>query len=104
LLYFSCYACINARKIEDRVLIDNQIKMLIVQNFNYYIAYTDDKSEDEITKTTVGKKFIKMQTENFKTNYQPYFCIIDNEGKVLSEIGYTNKIEEFIEFLNKGLK
>lgn len=104
LLYFSCYGCINARKIEDRVLIDNKIKTLIVQNFNYFIAYTDDNSEDEITKTTVGKKFIKMQTDNFKTNYQPYFCIIDDSGKVLSEIGYTNKTEEFIEFLNKGLK
>lgn len=104
LLYFSCYACINARKIEDRILTDNQVKTLITQKSSHFIAYTDDKSEDDIAKTTVGKKFIKLQTDNFKTNYQPYFCIIDDSGKVLSEIGYTSSTGEFIEFLNKGLK
>lgn len=104
LLYFSCYACVNARKVEDRILTDNQVKSLLVEKFNYFIAYVDDRSEDKATNSTVGKKFIKLQADNFKTNYQPYFCIIDNDGKVLSEIGYTSKTEEFIEFLNKGLK
>lgn len=104
LLYFSCYACVNARKVEDRILTDNQVKTLLTEKFSYFIAYTDDRSEDKATNSTVGKKFIKLQADNFKTNYQPYFCIIDNDGKVLSEIGYTNKTEEFIEFLNKGLK
>jgi thioredoxin-related protein len=104
LLYFSCYACVNARKVEDRILSDNQVKILLTERFTYFIAYTDDQSEDKSTGSTVGKKFIKLQTDNFKTNYQPYFCIIDNNGKVLSEIGYTNKTEDFIEFLNKGLR
>ncbi|MBL7888650.1 MAG: hypothetical protein JNL24_03800 [Bacteroidia bacterium] len=104
LLYFSGYACVNARKIEDRVLIDNQVKSIIAEKFNYFIAYTDDKTEDIATGSTVGAKFIKLQTEQFKTNYQPYFCIINESGKVLSEIGYTNNTQEFIEFLNKGLK
>jgi thioredoxin-related protein len=104
LLFFSCYNCINARKMEDRILTDNQIKSLLAENFNYFIAYTDDQSEDRTTNSTVGKKFLNLQANNFKTNYQPYFCIIDEEGKILSEIGYTNKTEEFIEFLNKELK
>lgn len=104
LLYFSCYACVNARKVEDRILTDNQVKILLTENFNYFITYTDDRSEDKATNSTVGKKFIKLQADNFKSSYQPYFCIIDNNGKVLSEIGYTSKTEEFIEFLNKGLK
>jgi len=104
LLYFSCYACVNARKVEDRILTDNQIKSLLAEKFNYFIAYVDDRSEDKATNSTVGEKFIKLQADNFKTSYQPYFCIIDNSGKVISEIGYTNKTEEFIEFLNKGLK
>lgn len=104
LLYFSCYACVNARKVEDRILTDNQIKSLLAEKFNYFIAFVDDRSEDNKTNSTVGEKFIKLQADNFRTNYQPYFCIIDKNGKVLSEIGYTNKTEEFIEFLNKGLK
>jgi thioredoxin-related protein len=104
LLYFSCYACVNARKVEDRILTDNQVKTLLTEKFSYFIAYTDDRTEDKATNSTVGKKFIKLQADNFKSNYQPYFCIIDNNGKMLSEIGYTNKTEEFIEFLNNGLK
>lgn len=104
LLYFSSYACANSRRVEEQILTDNQVKSLLVENFNYFIAYVDDRSEDKATNSTVGKKIIKLQTENFKTNYQPYFCIIDNDGKVLSEIGYTIDTEEFIEFLNKGLK
>jgi len=104
LLYFSCYACVNARKVEDRILTDNQVKTLLTEKFSYFIAYTDDRGEDKATNSTVGKKFIKLQSDNFKSSYQPYFCIIDNSGKVLSEIGYTNKTEEFIAFLNNGLK
>jgi len=104
LLYFSCYSCVNARKIENIILMDPEIKSLITQNFLYYIAYSDDKSQDKVNNSTVGRKFIEMQTKYFKTNYQPYFCIIDNNGKILSEIGYTNKTEEFIKFLYKGLK
>lgn len=104
LIYFSGYACVNARKVEDRILTDNQIKTLLTEKFSYFIAYTDDHSEDKATNSTMGKKFIKLQADYFKSDYQPYFCIIDNKGKVLSEIGYTNKTEDFLEFLNKGLK
>lgn len=104
LLYFSCYACVNARKVEDRVLTDNQVKSILYEKFNYFIAYTDDRSIDKATNSTVGKKNIKMQSDNFKTNFQPYFCIIDNDGKVLSEIANTLDTAEFIEFLKKGLK
>lgn len=104
LIYFSCYACVSARKVEDRILTDNQVKILLTEKFTSFVAYTDDRTEDKASNSTLGKKFIKIQTDNFKSSYQPYFYIIDDNGKVLSEIGYTNKTEEFIEFLNKGLK
>lgn len=104
LIYFSCYACVSARKVEDGILTDNQVKTLLTEKFAYFIAYTDDRTEDKASNSTLGKKFIKIQADNFKSSYQPYFYIIDDNGKVLSEIGYTGKTEEFIEFLNKGLK
>ncbi|PBQ31904.1 hypothetical protein CNR22_09020 [Sphingobacteriaceae bacterium] len=104
LIYFSCYACVSARKMDDRILTDNHVKNLLTENFAYFVAYTDDKSEDKESNSTVGKKFIRIQADNFQSSYQPYFYIIDEKGKVLSEIGYTGKTEDFIEFLNKGLK
>lgn len=104
LLYFSCYACVSARKVEDQILTDDKVKILLVEKFSYFIAYTDDRSEDKAANTTVGERYIKLQKDRFKSNYQPYFCVIDNNGEVLSEIGYTDKVEDFINFLNKGLE
>lgn len=103
LIYFSCYACVNSRKVEDRILTDHAVQALLADKFSRFVAYADDNTEDKVSGSTIGKKIIKLQHDYFKTDYQPYFYIIDNEGKVLSEIGYTNKTEEFVEFLNKGL-
>lgn len=104
LLYFSCYGCINARKVEERVLNDKKVKSLLKENYMLFIAYSDDRSKDPATGSTVGEKIIKLQSDNFKTDYQPYFCVIDYNGKLLSEIGYTTKPSEFIDFLKKGMK
>ena len=104
LIYFTCYACVNARKMEDRILTDDYIKTLITQKFVYFAAYLDDKRIDETTKSTVGKKYIELQKEKFNSDQQPQFYILNQNGKILSEIRYTLKTEEFVEFLNRGLK
>ena len=77
---------------------------LLIADAEHLAVHTDDRSPDKETNSTFGKKFTKLQTDNFKTNYQPYFCIINYRGKVISDIGYTKTTEEFVEFLNKGLK
>ena len=104
LIYFSGYACINSRKVEDRILTDDQVKTMLSEKFVCFIAHTDDRTVDKASNSTLGKKFIKIQADNFKSSFQPNFYIIDENGKILSEIGYTSKTEEFIEFLKKGLK
>lgn len=104
LLYFTSYACMNSRKLEDNILMDSQVKSLLTENFSFFIAYLDDRTVDKSTNSTVGEKFVKLQEEKFKSIYQPYFYIIDYNGKVLSEISYTNDKEAFVAFLEKGLK
>jgi len=104
LLYFTSYACVNSRKLEDNILTDSQVKSLLTENFSFFIAYLDDRALDKSTNSTVGKRFGKLQKEKFKSIEQPYFYIIDYNGKVLSEISYTNDKEAFIAFLEKGLK
>ncbi len=104
LLYFSAYSITNARRLEKMILSDARVKKVLTENFSYFVIYTDDRKRDQSTHSTVGEKFQKLQQENFKTNEVPYFCIINNDGKVLSEIGYTNNIEEFMIFLKNGLK
>lgn len=103
-MYFTGYADINSRKFEDQILTDEDVKSLLVAKFNYFIAYVDDNAKDKAPNLTVGQKNGKIQVGYFKKNYQPYLCIIDEEGKVLSEINGNCKKEEFIMFLKKGIE
>ncbi len=104
LLYFTCYACMSSRKLEDNILTNSKVKSLLTENFSFFIAYLDDNTIDKSTNSSLGKKFGKLQKEKFKSIEQPYFYIIDYNGKVISEIGYTDDTEAFITFLEKGLK
>lgn len=104
LIYFTCWACVNSRKMELQILTDNDVKALINQKFVYFAAYVDSRELDETTKSTIGKKHQQLQHDKFKSNWQPQFYIIDDKGQVISEISYTTSTDEFIQFLNKGLK
>ncbi len=104
LIYFTCYACVNARKMEDNVLTNVEIKDLITNNYLYYSAYVDDKTRDPNDNLTIGSKYMKLQAEKFKSNYQPQFVIVDENGEIIATQNYTSKTDEFIEFLKKGRK
>ncbi len=104
LLYFTGYSVTNARYVEKKILTDVNVKNLMTENFLYFNAYVDDRKIDNVTQSTVGQKFHKILKDNFNRNDIPYFCIIDSDGKILSDIGYTNDTEEFIRFLKNGLK
>lgn len=111
LLYFTCYACVNARKIEDYVLSDSKIWKKLKNEFYFVSLYVDDKRElpeNEMTESktngkltkTIGEKHWKLQTTKFKKNYQPFFVIIGENGNKIKEQGYTKDIKLFEEFLN----
>lgn len=111
LLYFTGYACINARKIEHYVLSNNTITEKLKNEFHFVNLYVDDRTslpENEIIKSKtngkllkyVGQKHSELQTEKFKNNSQPYFVIIDKNGNKIKDIGYTTEIKLFEEFLN----
>ena len=104
LIYFTCYACVSARKMDDNILTNEQVKSLLTDNYVYFSAYVDDKTLDANTNSTIGSKYLKLQSEKFKNNYQPNFVIIDDKGNVIASSGYTNKTDEFVDFLKKGIK
>jgi thioredoxin-related protein len=99
LIYFSGYACVNARKMEERVLFDPKVKAIFNEDYFCYIAYVDDKSKTEDGLTTVGKKNADLQSKNFHSVSQPYFYIVNEKGDIISSIGYTWNVNEFIAFL-----
>ena len=111
LLYFTGYACVNARKIEYHVLSESLIRQKLKHDFYFVNLYVDDKKslpenehkESKVYKKpikTIGQKHAELQITKFNNNSQPYFVIIDKNGNKLKEQGYTNDIKLFEEFLN----
>jgi thiol:disulfide interchange protein DsbD len=89
--------------------------LALLNQFVIIALYADDQtvlSENEwVTskvdgkvKKTMGKINQDFQLQHFKTNALPYYVVLDNAGKPLTDkgIGYVGKAE-FIEFLKKGL-
>ena len=86
----------------ETVLSDEQVKSIIKSNYVYFSAHVDDKTLEG--NSSIGDKYMKIQTEKFQSNTQPNFFIVDENGAIIDNIGYTNKVEEFIAFLTKGIK
>ena len=86
LLYFNGYALINGRKIESDLIMKNQTIFKSMKNdFINVWLYVDDQN--------VGKKWSDYQKENFKTNVQPYFVILDSNGNPITKgFGYSDAI------------
>ncbi len=115
LLDFTGYACVNCRKMEDFVWSTPEILPSIKDEFVLISLYVDAKEElpkaeqyvsPETGKeiVTVGNKWSDYQITRYKNNAQPYYIILDDEGKDLTKpIGYTPDIKEYKAWLDKGL-
>lgn len=110
LIYFTGYADVNSRKMET-FLFDESIIEKLKNDFYFVSLYVDDKASlpeneksliDGRLIKTIGGKLIDLQKSKFKTDYQPYFVIVDKDGNILKEQGYTNDTELFKDFLNIG--
>lgn len=111
LIFFSSHSCVNSRKMEQ-LIVTNSVLLETLQNkYHFVILYLDDptslpKSEvytSSISKkkiTTIGKKYIDLQQEKCKTDYQPFFAVFDSEGTISKSQGYTNDENEVAQFLN----
>ncbi|WP_264558598.1 protein-disulfide reductase DsbD family protein [Flavobacterium sp. N2270] len=115
LLDFTGYACVNCRKMEDFVWSTSEILPMLKEEFVLISLYVDSKEElpkaeqyvspatgKEIV--TVGNKWSDYQITRYKNNAQPYYIILDDEGKDLTkQVGYTPDVEEYKAWLNEGL-
>ncbi|WP_338375450.1 cytochrome c biogenesis protein CcdA [uncultured Flavobacterium sp.] len=115
LLDFTGYACVNCRKMEDFVWSTSEILPMLKEEFVLISLYVDakeelPKEEQYVSKETgkeivsVGNKWSDYQITRYKNNAQPYYIILNDEGKDLSTpIGYTPDVEEYKAWLNEGL-
>lgn len=111
---FTGWACVNCRKMEENVWIDPGVLQRLNIDFVLVSLYVDDKTElpenqKYVSPTTnknvktIGNKWSDLQTKRFDTNSQPYYVLLDNEEKELTEPrGYDSDVEKYIQFLDEG--
>jgi thiol:disulfide interchange protein DsbD len=114
LLDFTGHACANCRKMEENVWSDAEILKILKNEIVLISLYGDDqrelpKEEQYISKsgsevTTIGKKWREYQIERYNINAQPYYVVLDAEGKDISKpVGYTPDVEEYKTWLKEGI-
>ena len=112
---FTGWSCVNCRKMEDNVWSQPAILKQLSDDYVLISLYVDDKtaldsSEQYVSKfsgkkiKTTGNRWSEMQSRVFETNSQPYYVLLDHEGKLLAEPrGYTPDAELYGKFLQEGL-
>jgi len=112
---FSGYGCVNCRKMEASVWTDARVKDLLEKDYVLITLMVDDKKKlpevmeveenGRISKLkTVGDKWSYLQRHKFGTNSQPYYVLLDTEGKPIGKsYAYDEDVDKYIQFLNQGL-
>lgn len=104
LIYFSGYTSVNARKFEDQVLKQPEIKKLIEENFVYAVAYVDDRQKEPGQTETKGERYARIQKEHFNSIGQPMLYILSPDGKLTLAWSYANGMDTFKELLEGSIR
>ena len=113
LIDFTGYGCVNCRKMEQSVWTDANVSEIMKNDFILISLYVDDKtplpehimtSDGDILRTT-GDKWSRLQRDKFGVNAQPYYVILDENGKMIgSPYTFDEDASHFLEFLKANTK
>lgn len=115
LIDFTGFACVNCRKMEERVWSEPKILKLLKQDVVLISLYVDDKrplpnGEELESKISgkklryIGQKWSEFQILKYEANAQPFYVLMDHNGENLIEpIGYTPDADEYYAWLQKGI-
>ena len=113
---FTGFGCVNCRKMEAAVWTDPEVQDIIREKYVLISLFVDDKTKlpeteivvengEERKLRTVGDKWSYLQRVKFGANAQPFYVLLDNEGKPLnSSYSYNEDIPAFIKWLQQGEK
>ena len=116
MLDFTGHACVNCRKMEERVWSDPRILPVLKNEVVLISLYVDDKrklpEEEQYTSaidgkkvTTIGKKWSEFQIEKYQANAQPYYVLLDHQGNNLNEYSaYNPDVDEYLSWLREGIE
>lgn len=116
LIDFTGYGCVNCRKMEEHVWVDERIRRIMQEEvvlISLYvdddkelnkILYTRDKDQNVKKLRNVGNLWANFQIVNFEQNSQPLYILASNDQEVLVPAKtYKNDISDYLSFLNCGL-
>ena len=118
LIDFTGWACVNCRRMEEKVWTKPQVEKLMKEEFILVSLYVDERrklpsvqqmrytTKNGIEKNiiTVGDKWTTFQIENFDATSQPQYAIISPDEKALVKTKfYTPNSDEFARWLQCGL-
>jgi len=115
LLDFTGWACVNCRKMEERVWGEPDVVNMLKNEFVLISLYVDERKmlekEDQYVSTktgkkirTVGNKWSDLQITKYEVNAQPYYAILNTEGEdLVVPVGYTPDVNEYSSWLQSGI-
>ena len=118
LLDFTGYACVNCRRMEEKVWTDPEVYKVLKEKYIIISLYVDDKnllpSSQRFTYTgknglerkirSVGDKWSTFETENFRENSQPLYAILNTDEVLLSHPApYTPSAKDYLQWLQCGV-
>ncbi|MEP0266145.1 cytochrome c biogenesis protein CcdA [Dokdonia sp.] len=115
LIDFTGHACVNCRKMEERVWIEPAILDILKNDIVLISLYVDDRRKlpegdryvSKITGKrvqTIGDKWSEFQTIRYQANAQPYYVLMDHdESNLNTPVGYTPDAEEYRAWLKEGI-
>ncbi len=115
LLDFTGHACVNCRKMEEKVWSDPAVLSVLKNEVVLISLYVDDKRElpkeeqyfSEITGKnirSIGNKWSEFQIKKYQANAQPYYVLLNHKGDNLNEhTAYNPNINDYLTWLKEGI-
>ncbi len=118
LIDFTGWACVNCRRMEEKVWTNKEVDSLMRTKFVVVSLYVDEKTKLPATEqtvvttsngkeksiVTVGDRWATFQTENFGATSQPQYIILNADEQVMTKSKfYTPAPTEFSAWLKCGL-
>lgn len=115
LIDFTGHACVNCRKMEERVWSEPKILNLLKEDIVLISLYVDDKrplpeGEEFISEISgkklryIGQKWSEFQILRYEANAQPFYVLMGHdEENLIAPVGYTPDIETYYAWLQKGV-
>ena len=116
MLDFTGYACVNCRKMEQQVWAQEKVLQVLKNEVVLISLYVDDKRPlpdgEEIESKLhpgkklkyIGQKWSEFEIIKFGANAQPFYVLMNHQEENLTEpIAYTPDVEEYYNWLKKGI-